>query len=588
MMLSLPIPQNEIESGLYYFMFYDHAKCPLKSHYYLKKSQNMIDLRKQIAEQMGVDPWSFILCMIETKDLQRMLCRNRTIAELADDTGCLFAFQIDPALFENERDPDAYKKLMKLLDHNDVAIDMSNDDDFNNSINRDWVKVPIRLTMMEKTTYSYYARKKPQSFPRVMWINRNWDLITVHKQVFNFLRYYFDFELESFQALSEEEAFMSIFEDLTEQNWKDKLGAGEDPGEYAYSLMIVNPEKKSYYSKGVEFFGFNNYENIPLPFEQNTKFGDLIDKYFLEYENKNESSDDDMDYGAGKKDEEEKEKTIKVHNNMNDGYYAETSHHKYSDKRRIFEFEIFFNKDRKQAALHKLDRCKKHEKFSEIEMKAQQTTSEKITLDQCFDSFSKPEMLGKDNAWYCRICKDHVEAMKKLELYSCPPILFISLKRFKSGRGSYFKDKLEDEVLFPIDHLDISNIVLSNKDENGNSKGSIVYELYAISNHYGNMGFGHYTAFAKNPLDNTWYDFDDSHVTEISDPSKVVTEAAYNLFYKRKNFSFTDEIDFEAIKNTCEFEDFKMEVSHYSIPEDKKEEAQKNDEDMAASKPDDM
>jgi hypothetical protein len=354
MLLSLPIPQNEIESSLYYFMFYDNAKCPVKSSYYLKKSQNMIDLRKQIAEQMGVDPWSFVLCMIETKDLQRMLCRNRTVSELADDNGCLFAFQIDPALFENERDPIAYKKLMKLLDHNDVAIDMSNDDDFNNSINRDWVKVPLRLTMMEKATYSYYARKKPQSFPRVMWINRNWDLITVHKQVFNFLRFYFDFELESFQALSEEEAFMSIFDDLTEDNWKEKLGAGEDPGEFAYSLMIVNPEKKSYYSKGVEFFGFNNYENIPLPFEQNTKFGDLIDKYFLEYENKEESSDDDMDYGAGMK--KEKEKITQVQNNSNDGYYEEGSHHKYSDKRRIFEIDVFFNKDRKQAALNKLDR----------------------------------------------------------------------------------------------------------------------------------------------------------------------------------------------------------------------------------------
>jgi ubiquitin C-terminal hydrolase len=176
--------------------------------------------------------------------------------------------------------------------------------------------------------------------------------------------------------------------------------------------------------------------------------------------------------------------------------------------------------------------------------------------------------------------------MKKLELYSTPPILMISLKRFKSGRGMYFKDKLEDEVHFPIDHLDISDIVISNKDENGKAKKSIIYELYAISNHYGNMGFGHYTAFAKNPLDNTWYDFDDSHVTEISDPNKVITEAAYNLFYKRKDFSFTDEIDFEAIKNTCDFEDFKLEVSHYAVPEPMKEETQKNDEDMAVLKPD--
>ena len=44
-----------------------------------------------------------------------------------------------------------------------------------------------------------------------------------------------------------------------------------------------------------------------------------------------------------------------------------------------------------------------------------------------------------------------------MELYSTPPILFISLKRFKSGKGSYFKDKLEDKVMFEIDDLDIQN-----------------------------------------------------------------------------------------------------------------------------------
>ena len=161
-----------------------------------------------------------------------------------------------------------------------------------------------------------------------------------------------------------------------------------------------------------------------------------------------------------------------------------------------------------------------------------------------------PENLGKDNAWYCRKCKDHVEATKKMELYSTPPILFISLKRFKSGKGSYFKDKLEDQVFFPLDDLDVSDIVLSNKDENGNTKKQIIYELYAVSNHYGNMGFGHYTAYAKNPLDDTWYDFDDSSVSPLSDPTSVISSAAYNLFYRRKDFEFSEEIDFEGLKNT--------------------------------------
>ena len=46
----------------------------------------------------------------------------------------------------------------------------------------------------------------------------------------------------------------------------------------------------------------------------------------------------------------------------------------------------------------------------------------------------------------------------------------------------------------------------------GETDESMIYDCYAVSNHFGNMGFGHYTAFAQNPLDNKWYEFDDSSV----------------------------------------------------------------------------
>ncbi|KAL0459983.1 UNVERIFIED_CONTAM: Ubiquitin carboxyl-terminal hydrolase 8 [Sesamum latifolium] len=57
------------------------------------------------------------------------------------------------------------------------------------------------------------------------------------------------------------------------------------------------------------------------------------------------------------------------------------------------------------------------------------------------------------------------------------------------------------------------------------------YILYAISNHYGSMGGGHYTAFVHHGGDQ-WYDFDDSHVSPVSE-DKIKTSAAYVLFYRR-------------------------------------------------------
>ena len=42
------------------------------------------------------------------------------------------------------------------------------------------------------------------------------------------------------------------------------------------------------------------------------------------------------------------------------------------------------------------------------------------------------------------------------------------------------------------------------------SAGAAVYELFAVSNHFGGMGGGHYTAYAKQTDDGRWYCFDDS------------------------------------------------------------------------------
>lgn len=58
-----------------------------------------------------------------------------------------------------------------------------------------------------------------------------------------------------------------------------------------------------------------------------------------------------------------------------------------------------------------------------------------------------------------------------------------------------------------------------------------IYDLYAVSNHYGGLGGGHYTAFAKNG--EKWYDFNDSSVRAVSEAS-IVGSGAYILFYRRR------------------------------------------------------
>ncbi|KAI5298853.1 CSN-associated deubiquitinating enzyme Ubp12 [Ascosphaera atra] len=101
------------------------------------------------------------------------------------------------------------------------------------------------------------------------------------------------------------------------------------------------------------------------------------------------------------------------------------------------------------------------------------------------------------------------------------------LKRFSSNR--IFRDKLDALVDFP-QTLDMSDRVMC--PEEGKS---LEYELIAVDNHYGGLGGGHYTAFAKNFVDGNWYEYNDSHVTRVSDEGRVVSRAAYLLFYRRKS-----------------------------------------------------
>ncbi|KAH0879144.1 hypothetical protein HID58_066538 [Brassica napus] len=147
-----------------------------------------------------------------------------------------------------------------------------------------------------------------------------------------------------------------------------------------------------------------------------------------------------------------------------------------------------------------------------------------VSLFSCLEAFIAEEPLGPEDMWYCPGCKEHRQAKKKLDLWKLPEILVVHLKRFTYSR--FLKNKIDTLVNFPIHDLDLSKYVM-NKDGQ-----SCLYELYAVSNHYGGMGGGHYTAYAKLMDENKWYDFDDSRVSPV-DESEIKTSAAYVLFYQR-------------------------------------------------------
>lgn len=167
----------------------------------------------------------------------------------------------------------------------------------------------------------------------------------------------------------------------------------------------------------------------------------------------------------------------------------------------------------------------RHESAAKIAVLDRESNGVRASLDDCLAEFTKEETLAEGDEWYCSECKAHKRAKKQFSVYSTPDHLIIHLKRFSYNR--YWRDKIGTLVDFPLEGLDMSNWLVKGHP-------SPIYDLYAVSNHMGDLGGGHYTAYGKNCVDNNWYNFNDSSVSPVDSPSMIKSAAAYVLFYKRR------------------------------------------------------
>ena len=179
-----------------------------------------------------------------------------------------------------------------------------------------------------------------------------------------------------------------------------------------------------------------------------------------------------------------------------------------------------------------MERVEVHESLSRRDM----TTKKSIDLQDCLNKFVEREQLGTEDLWYCSKCKQRLQAYKKMDIWSVPDVLILHLKRFSCVYVQTYhvtREKIEDLVSFPVQGLDLSEMV----------RGPIspsappIYDLYAVSEHSGSLGGGHYTAVARNPRERKWYSFNDSSVQEIASPEEAISSKAYVLFYRRRQGS---------------------------------------------------
>lgn len=186
-----------------------------------------------------------------------------------------------------------------------------------------------------------------------------------------------------------------------------------------------------------------------------------------------------------------------------------------------------------------------HPEYKESREAADSKKKKSITLRDCLEEFTREEELGEDDLWYCPQCKKHQQATKKFDLWNVPDVLVVHLKRFSNSR--IMRDKIDAFVDFPVEGLDLESYCgerevakrLLAQGEDIEALGlhdldePLLYDLYAVDEHLGGLGGGHYRAYAQNHETGEWYHFDDQHVSTSSASESVVSWPC-TLFFCRQ------------------------------------------------------
>ena len=147
------------------------------------------------------------------------------------------------------------------------------------------------------------------------------------------------------------------------------------------------------------------------------------------------------------------------------------------------------------------------------------------SLIDCFDLYVEYELMDGDNSIQIEGSNEKVSAKKSISFWSLPQILVIDIKRFNTTNVIMKKNQVM--IDFPLENLDLSKYII------GYDKSSYIYDLYGVCNHSGSLLGGHYTAFVKN-MNDKWYHYNDTTVSEVKIAEQIKTPKAYCFFYRKR------------------------------------------------------
>ena len=507
-------------------------------------------LRNKIAKMMKINPYSFIIFKLNDNGDISNLINSSTLLTREEASHPFYLMQIDPDLFYSEnsslnnfKDVPDFKNMYQNLKANASKIEKI----FNESQEENETGQSQEILCFYSYRYDFVLKKnlvtkynvdnnygfgsnylntffymKTYSkemkclidrekiiFPRMVLIDISKSSKYLHLKIFKLIKpILINFEKtnnpnEIFNELlihdnSDDELFEYFFKDFETDNDLDSIEYHK-LRKYPYRIRIMSIDEKD----RCYFCGRRFCEDCLLPFNDNLTVESILSRI-----TKNE------------------EKLL------DNTFYFINENQRIHMKNMDFSLELTFLPNYVQAVktLNQFNELVLNFVKKEISFDEGTALSRKITIYDCLNNFVKYEILNDINEWQCQICmKKQNSLKKKIEIYRAPHILIIHLKRFNVNV------KIDNFVEFPLEGLNLQTYVI-NKD----AKESYIYDLFAVSNHNGGIGGGHYIAMAKNFQDKCWYKYDDSNVCKITE-KEIISNDAYVLFYRKRNSNLNSE-----------------------------------------------
>ena len=541
--ISLPVPQEKYTLVTFYYVPYDVSRPHLMCTVMAETEETMKSFRERVGKLLNVNSDLLILGMFTGYSLSRLLCRERkvkVVSKLQTSRQADFCvLEINPGLIagtdfltiDNQEAILNYSKEESKKPAEDVSTGHSqkeekkggktagkegsakkrvkasvpDHDDYNNGLTEDWLKIFLTINQQAQDPKAE-STKTPVTFTRIIYIKRSCTLQQLHYEVFAYLRPLFELQFYGARAGSDvttEDIFGNAFDGLTEANWESSLKL---PSTHPYVLRFVNNiDKPRVNIDKCIFCDHVGCTNCTVPFTKTQSLKDIFGRI-----TPNEAF-------------------------RNDYYYHKNQIG--AERRRLLELEVLFNANKADCKMD-LTALERQEEHGSVKASAGQNTGE--TIYKCLNMFQEVETLDESNTWLCESCQQKVRALSKMQIIRCPPILILHLKRFKTlDAGAKFGGKkLTTMVEFPLSNLDLRQYVEVHDVPP-------IYDLYAVCNHSGVIGYGHYVSHVWNPHDRAWFKFDDSNVTPVPE-EEICTPNAYVLFYKRRDLE--DGVDYEKIR----------------------------------------